>query len=288
MIQKITRIALREAFPRENTDFTRWLEENLDVLNEVTDLNLANAERERPAGDFSVDLVAEDENGSKVIIENQLERSNHDHLGKLITYLVATEARAAVWIVSDPRPEHASAVTWLNESSSASFYLVKLEAIQIGESLPAPVLILIVGQSAEANEIAKAKTKLYTGIAPGRHSWIGTGAGKRGLGYNYVIREHESSVELYIDRGKEGDKENKFIFDTLHEKKSEIEKIFGDVLEWERLDNKRASRIRKTINKGGWKDDDKWAAVNEATVDAMIRLEKALRPHVQKLEIESI
>src|SRR5574341_1129512 len=149
MIQKITRIALREAFPRENTDFTRWLEENLDVLNEVTDLNLANAERERPAGDFSVDLVAEDENGSKVIIENQLERSNHDHLGKLITYLVATEARAAVWIVSDPRPENASAVTWLNESSSASFYFVKLEAIKIGESLPAPLLTLIVGPSAE-------------------------------------------------------------------------------------------------------------------------------------------
>lgn len=312
MIQKITRIALREAFPHEATDFTRWLEENLDVLNEVTDLNLSNAERERPAGDFSVDLVAEDDNGGKVIIENQLERSNHDHLGKLITYLVATEARAAVWIVSDPRPEHASAVTWLNESSSASFYLVKLEAIKIGESLPAPLLTLIVGPSAETKEVGKAKrefserydirksfwtqfldyaktkTKLHTGISPGRHSWIGTGAGKRGLGFNYVIREHETSVELYIDRGKDGEKENKFIFDTLHENKSEIEKVFGGALEWERLDTKRASRIRKTIDKGGWKDEDKWVVVNDATVDAMIRLEKALRPYIPKLEIESI
>jgi hypothetical protein len=93
----------------------------LDVLNDCIDLTLSNAEAEATAGDFSVDLVAEDESGNKVIIENQLEKSNHDHLGKLITYLVAIEARAAIWIVSEPRPEHVSAITWLNESSGSSY-----------------------------------------------------------------------------------------------------------------------------------------------------------------------
>src|SRR5712691_2992223 len=116
MIQKIARIPLREAFKHEAYDFTTWLQDNLDVLNECIDLTLSNAEREAAAGDFSVDLVAEDESGNKVIIENQLERSNHDHLGKLVTYLVAAEARVAIWIVAEPRPEHASAITWLNES----------------------------------------------------------------------------------------------------------------------------------------------------------------------------
>lgn len=100
MIQKITRIPLREAFKHEAHDFTRWLEENIHVLNDCLDISLSNAEREQHAGGFSVDIVAEDESGAKVIIENPLEKSNHDHLGKLITYLVAMEAKTVAEVVS--------------------------------------------------------------------------------------------------------------------------------------------------------------------------------------------
>jgi hypothetical protein len=312
MIQKITRIPLRDAFKHEAYDFTKWLQQNLDVLNDCIDLTLTNADREAGAGEFSVDLVAEDESGNKVIIENQLEKSNHDHLGKLITYLVAIEAKAAIWIVSEPRPEHVSAITWLNESSSASFYMLKLEAIRIGESDPAPLLTLIVGPSdatkavgkaklefAERYEIrrnfwtrlldyAKPRTKLHAGISPSRNAWIAAGAGKRGLSYNYVVWEHESSVELYIDRGKGNDAENKAIFDALYVNKDQIEKAFGEALEWERLENKRASRIRKTITRGGWKDPEKWTEIHSAMTDAMIRFERALKPFIQKLDIEAI
>ncbi|MCA9469502.1 MAG: DUF4268 domain-containing protein [Nitrospira sp.] len=309
MVQKILRIPLREAFKHEAYDFTKWLQENIDVLNECLDLTLLNAEREAAAGDFSVDLIAEDEQGNKVIIENQLEKSNHDHLGKLITYLVAVDARAAVWIVSHPRPEHVSAITWLNESSSASFYLVKLEAIRIGESDPAPLLTLIVGPSEETRAVGKAKkefeersevrydfwsglleraktkTKLHASISPSRYSWIGTGAGKTGLSFNYVIWEHQTCVELYIDRGKEREAENKTIFDALYIKKDEIEKQFGSELEWERLDNRRASRIRKTLDIGGLKDSNKWEGIQEGMVNVMIKLETALRPFIQNLKI---
>lgn len=311
MIQKITRIALREAFKHEAHDFTRWIEDNIDVLNDCIDLTLSNAVREQAAGDFSVDLVAEDESGAKVIIENQLEKSNHDHLGKLITYLVAMEAKAAIWIVSEPRPEHVSAITWLNESSSASFYLLKLEAIKIAESDPAPLLTLIVGPTESTKAVGKAKqefaarydirhnfwkclldhaktkSKLHAAISPGKYGWVGAGAGKRGLSYNYVIWEHEGAVELYIDRGKDSDAENKAIFDTLHAKKAEIEAAFGGPLEWQRLDNKRACRIRKSLTDGGWKDEDKWPAAAAAMADAMMRLERALKAHVQRLEIEA-
>jgi RecB family endonuclease NucS len=84
-------------------------------------LNLANVDREQAAGSFSIDLVAEDENGGTVIIENQLGKSDHDHLGKLITYATGLDAKAAaIWIISDPRPEHVAAVTWLNEAGSVS------------------------------------------------------------------------------------------------------------------------------------------------------------------------
>ena len=86
-IGRLRRVSLREVWPHEAHDFTPWLEENIDVLNNAIDLSLSIVEREQTVGDFSVDLVAEDESGNPVIIENQLERSNHDHLGKLITYL---------------------------------------------------------------------------------------------------------------------------------------------------------------------------------------------------------
>lgn len=311
MIQKIQRIPLRNAFPHEARDFTRWLEENIDVLNDCLDITLTNAEREQSAGDFSVDIVAEDESGGKVIIENQLEKSDHDHLGKVITYLVAMEAKAAIWIVAEPRPEHISAITWLNESSNSDFYLLKLEAIKIANSDPAPLLTLIVGPSESTKavgkakhefaerydvrrqfwtqllEIAKTKTNLHSAITPGKYAWIGAGSGKSGLSYNYVVWQHESAVELYIDRGKGNDLENKEIFDKLHNNKKEIEKDFGGSLEWQRLDTKRASRIRISFTLGGWKDKEKWDKVMNEMVDKMIQLEKSLKTHIQNLSINS-
>ena len=154
--------------PSEAQDFTPWLAENIDVLNNAIDLSLSIVEREQAAGDFSVDLVAEDESGDPVIIENQLERSNHDHLGKLITYLTTIGAKAAIWIVADPRPEHISAISWLNELSSASFYLLKLEAVRIEDSPPAPMLTLIVGSSEESQEVGETRRE-FTALHSLRH-----------------------------------------------------------------------------------------------------------------------
>ncbi|MCK4232302.1 DUF4268 domain-containing protein, partial [candidate division WOR-3 bacterium] len=122
-IDKLQRRPLREVWRCEEK-FTTWLQDNIDVLNEVLDLNLEGAEPEQPAGTFSVDIVAKDESGNPVVIENQLEKSNHDHLGKLITYLTAIGAKIGIWIVADPRPEHVGSISWLNESSGADFYLV--------------------------------------------------------------------------------------------------------------------------------------------------------------------
>lgn len=210
MIKKITRVPLHEVFKHEAYDFTAWLQDNLDVFNECIDLTLINADREISAGSFSVNLVAE-ESGNKIIIENQLEKSNQDHLGKLITCLVAMEAKIAIWIVSEPRPEHDSAITWLNASSSADFYLLKLETIKIGDSDPALLLTLIVGPSEETKaigiqkrefserhhirhefwtqllEYAKVKTTLHATISPSTDNWISADAGKTGMSFNYVV-----------------------------------------------------------------------------------------------------
>jgi hypothetical protein len=306
-IGKIERVPLREVWRHEAYDLTTWLEENIDVLNDVLDLNLSNVEREHAAGSFSVDLVAEDDSGGIAVIENQLERSNHDHLGKLITYTAFMEARIAVWIVSDPRPEHVRAISWLNESAPANFYLLKIEGIRIGDSPPAPLLTLIVGPSEESREAgevkkdraeryqirrrfwtgllnrAKARTKLHAAVSPGEYSYQGTGAGKSGLAFNYTITQHGATAELYIDTGSAED--NQVIFDGLREHQSEIEATYGGKLSWEPLEGKRSSRIAERLDIGGYRDEDRWGEVQDAMIDRMIRLEGALRPFIAKLRV---
>jgi hypothetical protein len=293
MIGKIQRVPLREVWRHEALDFTRWLQDNIDVLNDVLDLTLSNVERERAAGDFNIDLTAEDQGGNLVIIENQLEKSNHEHLGKIITYLTAIGAKSAIWIVSEPRPEHVTAITWLNESRSASFYLLKVEAIRIGDSSAAPLLTLIVGPSEETRvagdtkedlaerhiirhqfwtgllESAKERTRLHSSISPGHDSLIATGAGKSGLYFQYNVSQHEGAVELYIDRGKDSADENKAILDALLVYKTEIEQGFGAALQWRRLESKRACKIRKEIHLGGYRDEERWPEIQDAMIDAM-------------------
>lgn len=308
-IGKIERVPLREVWKHEAHNLTTWLEENVDVLNDVLGLSLVSAEREQAAGAFSVDLVAEDESGRTVIIENQLERSNHDHLGKLITYTAMTDAHAAIWVVSDPRPEHVRAVSWLNDSSPSDFYLLKIEGIRIANSPPAPLLTLIVGPSEEGRkagevkkeiaeggqirkrfwtellEKANQRTKLHAGVSPTDRLWSGTGAGKSGLGFSYAVTQHDSGVELYIDRGRDSEEENRRIFDGLVEHKDEIEQAYQGSLEWQPLEGRRAFRIRERFENGGYRDEERWPQIQSTMIDAMVRLEKALKPHIAGLPI---
>lgn len=310
MIGKIERIPLREVWKHEAYDLTKWLEDNIDVLNEVLDLNLSNPESEKSAQAFSIDILAEDDDGNPVIIENQLEKSDHDHLGKIITYSVAMGSKTAIWIVANPRPEHIASITWLNESSASNFYLLKIEAIQIGDSEPAPLLTVIVEPSAEGKEVGKAKqemseryiirekfwtgllnysrgkTKLFSSISPSHHNYLGTSAGRRGLQYLYAIRKHEAEVKLYIDLGKEKDEENLKIFNKLHSKKDKIEKAFGEKLIWRQSEGTRACSIIKLIKKGGYRNkEDEWPKIYEVMVEKMIKLDKAIKPYINKIKI---
>lgn len=310
MIGRLQRVPLREVWRHEALDFTTWLQNNYDLLNDVMDMSLANVEREQAAGSFSVDLVGEDEDGNTVIIENQLEKSDHDHLGKLVTYISAFDAKTGIWIVAEPRPEHVTAISWLNESTAASFYLIKMEAIRIQQtdddllSPPAPLLTLIVGPSETSKEVgvkkkewaereilrhqfwtellekARSRTDLHANISPGKDTWISAGAGKSGIEFHYVINQHSARVTLYIDRGDL--EQNNTTFDALLADKDEIERRFGGHLEWHRLETKRASRVSSEIEIGGYRDEN-WPVIHEAMVDAMARLEQAVRPNIQRL-----
>lgn len=306
-VGKLDRVDLRDVWKHEGYDFTRWLQDNPDVLGSAIGLTLENVEREQAAGAFSIDLVAEDEAGQKVIIENQLEKSNHDHLGKVITYMVAMGAKTAVWIVAEPRPEHVAAVAWLNDSSDAGVYLVKVEAVRIGDSLPAPLLTLIVGPSEETEALAKTKkdfaeryserhnwwsrlvarteATLHKHITPGSYAWIGTSSGIRGLNLNYVVHQEDCDAELYIDRGNGAEVENKSIFDQLFKNKAAIEAKFGGALSWERLDDRRASRIKAALPGGYRSPEEEWDGIQARQVDTMNRLNTALQPYLKALKL---
>lgn len=110
MVGRMEKVPLREVWKKEAKDVTSWLYENLGVLGEELDLDLTRDEKEKSVGSFSADITAEDGSGRKVLIENQLEKTDHVHLGQILTNISNLEAKVAVWISSDPRPEHMQAV----------------------------------------------------------------------------------------------------------------------------------------------------------------------------------
>jgi hypothetical protein len=306
MIGRIQRVPLREVWKHEALDFTAWLEKNFDVLNDALDISLSSAKREQAAGSFSVDLLAEDDSGNFVVIENQLGKSDHDHLGKLLTYLVAFEAKTAIWIVSEPRPEHVSTIAWLNEVSPASFYLLKVEALKIEDSLPAPFLTPVVGPSEEGRRVGDAKkeqtevhsvrrrfwsrllekaaqrTNIHAHASPSDRYYSTVGTGIPGLYYGYVLVRGAARIELYIHRSG-GAEENERVFDLLADQREDIEAEYGAPLHWQRNEGSSPCRIYKLIDVPDWTDEDGWDGLHEEMINSMIKLDSAMTPRLKEL-----
>lgn len=132
--------------------------------------------------------------------------------------------------------------------------------------------------------IARQRDTRHARIKPSSYHWLGGRSGISGLGFNYTIVQEYGIAELYIDRGEAA--ENKRIFDQIHEHRDAIEKAFGEPLEWERLDEKRASRIKHLIKRGGYRSpESEWPAIHAEMVDAMTRLEAALMPALADLKL---
>ena len=310
-IGRLSRVPLREVWKHEAHDFTVWLQANLDVLNEHLDIQLVAAEREQSTGSFNVDLLAEDDQGQTVVIENQLERTDHDHLGKLITYLAAFDADTAIWIASEPRAEHVKAVSWLNDSSPANFYLFRVEAVQIGGSPPAPLVTPIVGPTVEGKRVASQKkeksevenarysywktllgisaekSRLFAGLNPARGPYIQTGAGITGLSYSYWVNKTDARIQFWIDRGKDQGELNNSLFDQLAANQDQIDEIAGSKLTWDRMPDARGAKIvRELAGMPGYSaSPEEWSASMPEMIDAMDAFHRALDPHVKNLEL---
>lgn len=308
MIGKVERIALRDVWRNEARNFTTWLADNLDILSETIGIQFTLVETEKSVGPFNVDILAEDPSGNSIIIENQLEKTDHDHLGKVLTYTVNLDAKKAIWIAAETRQEHITAISWLNEYTPLDFYLLKVEAIKIGNSEPAPLFNIISGPSEESKnlgtdkkalssrhekrirfwetllELSKTKTTLFSNVSPKSVHWISSGIGLSGLSLNYIITQDSGGIELTIDKGKGFKELNKKMFDFLLSKKEEIESNLGDILEWNRLDDKQSSIIRKRFYGTGLIHEDNWSEIQHRMIDFMIKFEKTFKKYISNLK----
>ena len=280
---KLKKVELREGWRHEANDFTKWLalEENLRLLGDEIGFDLKLVQTEASVGSFNVDILAEEENtGHKIIIENQLEMTNHDHLGKLVTYASGYDAKIIIWVVKDVREEHRQAVDWLNEHTDEDieFYLLRIELWQIGESPFAPKFEIIskpndwtktVRGSVESKDLTDTKIKQlefwnslkdYAKInypkirlqkcRPQHWTDVSMGSSQAHICLSINSRENIFATEIWI-----GD--NKDFFHNLAEQKEKIESDLGEKLEWMELPEKKASRIKVSTD-GSLGQENKW------------------------------
>lgn len=160
---RLTVVPAREVWPHEAHDFTPWMLGNVDVLSDLLGMDLSLSVAEHPVGGFSLDLLGVDEaTGRTVIVENQLEISDHTHLGQILTYAAGTDPTTIVWVTTGFRPEHRAAIDWLNERTDEDtrFFGVEIGVVRIGESMPAPAFTLV----AQPNDWEKQVRRT---VAPG-------------------------------------------------------------------------------------------------------------------------
>lgn len=306
-IGKLKEIDVRKLWQHEQYDFSSWLakESNIEYLNDILGLTLSEIDKEVFVGPYRCDIVARDETTSDiVIIENQLESTNHDHLGKIITYAAGLNAKYIVWIVKEAKEEHRAAIEWLNNNSSKNinFFLIEIHAYQIGDSEPAPKFEVIEkpndfvkknktnsrdgelnkSQSErlifweQFNQVLTERGRPFNVRKATTDHWydVAIGSSDAHVTIDLVNKENRIVVALYI-------RDNKELFDKLLENKETIENSLGFALdEWARLNEKKASRIKYYIDGLNFDDHSNYIDLMNRSIDAAIKMRQVFKKYI--------
>lgn len=300
-------IDVRELWKHEQYDFSNWLakEENIKMIDDEIGLTLINVNKEVFVGSYRCDLVAEDETtGDKVVIENQLEATNHDHLGKIITYAAGLDAKTIIWIVKEAREEHIAAIEWLNNNTfkKIGFFLMELHAYTIDDSRPAPMFKIIEKPNdfvknsksnlkdsdlnksqaerlyfwTEMNKVVIEKGRPFNIRKATTDHWydVALGTSEAHISITLVSKNNYIAIEVYINN-------NKDLYDSLYQMKDEIEEKLGLSLEWLRLDNKKASRILTYIDGLDFNNHDNYPQLIDETIEKVIKMRRVFAPYVK-------
>ena len=301
---KLKEIDIRKVWSHEQYGFSKWLasDENIKELGEVLNLSLTDVETEKFVGSYRCDILCKDElTGKSVLIENQLEPTNHDHLGKIITYASGLDASVVVWVVANAREEHASAIEWLNKhtTSDVDFFLIEIHAYTIGDSEPAPQFKIIeqpndfaksvkaLAGSSDLNESQMRRLEFWNllnekldekGKPFNKHKastdhWytVAVGSSQCHISIDLVNNEHKIRVGVWIP-------DNKDLYDELYKHKDEIEVAFGEQLEWDRKDNNKASSFSVDIPGLDFNKQDNYPQLIDAVIDKTVKLRNAIKP----------
>ena len=254
---KLEKVDLRDVWKHEATDFSAWLAlpENLDALAEQLGIEIEPIGTEVSVGRFKIDILAKEPNtGEHIIIENQLEPTNHDHLGKVITYAAGLDARYLIWIVKDVLPEHLKAIEWLNDHLDEAIccFLIRIEVWQIGESMPAPRFEIISTKNAWVASLKKTTSTEISPLKirqqqfwsefcdyirrkdpnmklhkPAPQHWLNfsMGSSMAGLATTMNTQKNRFSTEIYIAN-------NKTLYSYLRDNEEEIQSELGGTVDW--------------------------------------------------------
>lgn len=300
---KLTEVDIRELWKHEQYNFSEWLskEENIEMLSDEIGLTLTEINKEVFVGCYRCDLVAKDETtGIKTIIENQLEATNHDHLGKIITYASGLDANVVIWIVKEAREEHRSAIEWLNNKTTKdiSFFLMEIRAYKIGDSLPAPKFVIVekpndfvktANTSIDSGELSKiqaerlnfwnrfnevliSRNKPFNVRKATTDHWydVALGTSEAQISITLVNKTNSIGIEIYIN-------DNKELFDKLHSLSEEIQNELGFCMDWQRLDNKKASRIIYYIAGLDFGNHENYDELINEVIDKVIAIRNTFR-----------
>lgn len=300
-LKKIT--DLRSIWSHEALNFTPWVAENVDLLADAVGLDITVDETESSVGDFNVDIYAS-ETGTdrKIIIENQLEDTDHDHLGKLITYASGKGADVVIWVVKHAREEHKAAVEWLNNHTDdkIGFFLCEIKLFQIGDSQIAPAFTVVerpndwtkeIRKTASANSTQQQRleywqafndyafsdanfSRIFNKRKPTTDHWMDFSIGSSAchIAVSQIQKRKAVDVELYINDDKE-------LFKSLFAHKDEIEKNMEMELEWKELPERKASRIliEKTVDLD---DRATWPEQFDYIMDTCIKMKRAFKRYL--------
>lgn len=303
---KLEEVDIRELWKHEQYDFSEWLskEENIEMLSDEIGLTLTDISKEVFVGSYRCDLVAKDETtGIKAIIENQMEATNHDHLGKIITYASGLDANIVIWIVKEAREEHKSAIEWLNNKTikDISFFLIEIRAYKIGDSLPAPKFVIIekpndfvktANLSTDSGKLNKTQSErlnfwnIFNEALISRNkpfnvrkattdNWydVALGISEAHISITLVNKTNSIKIQVYIN-------DNKKLFDKLFLESEEIENKLGFSMDWQRLDNKKASRIIYYIDGLDFDNHDNYDKLIDEVIDRVITIKETFRNHI--------
>jgi hypothetical protein len=313
---RLERVELRDVWTTEATDFTPWLArpDNLEVLGETLGIDLELEAQERAVGPFRADILCKEIGSDRwVLIENQLERTDHVHLGQLLTYASGLEAVTIVWIAARFTEEHRATLDWLNRITNESFrfFGLEVELWRIGNSLAAPKFNIISKPNdwsasvahaanaiddAELSETRIAQRAYWAALNPVLNAMGGPVSGNRkpqpqswmsypigrtnfALGAVMIRPKNQVRAELYIS----GDQAKRFLA-LLREQREAIELELGYALEWEELPSRRDCRIASYLNTVDPENETDWPRQHGWLAKRLNDLHRVLSQRVKALD----